>query len=76
MMAASMASAPELAKKTPDPAGAWAIRRRASASSIWAGVVKKLETWIAAAAWRVIASTRAGWLWPRVLTAMPPMRSR
>jgi hypothetical protein len=38
--------------------------------------VKRLETWIALAACREMAATRAGWLCPNALTAMPPTRSR
>src|SRR5690625_6221698 len=44
LKAASLASLPELAKKTPDPSGASASRSSFSASSIWGAVAKKLET--------------------------------
>ena len=74
--AASRASAPELAKNTPEPAGARHTSRSFSASSTCGSEVKKLEMWTTWLACLVIASTSAGWPWPRVLTAMPPSRSR
>jgi acetylornithine aminotransferase len=38
-------------------------------------VAKKLEAWPRVESWVDTASTRAGWAWPRALTAMPASRS-
>ncbi len=73
LSAASLASAPELAKKTLPVAGTRASSRSASSTCGWE--VKKLETWPRVDSWAVTASTRAGWAWPSALTAMPPSRS-
>ena len=72
--AASLASAPELARKTlPGPAPT--RRSSVSASSTWGPEVKKLEMWPSVDICSVTAATSAGWAWPRVLTAIPPSRS-
>ena len=74
LIAASLASAPELAKNTlPGPESSRASSR--SASSTCGRVAKKLETWPSVDSWVVTASTSAGWPWPSALTAMPPSRS-
>lgn len=44
LKAASLASVPELAKKTREPSGACPISSRRSASVTWVGVAKKFET--------------------------------
>jgi hypothetical protein len=74
--AASTASVPELVRNTREPSGASAIRSSVSASAIWAGVPKKLETWPSVPSWALIAAVSVGCAWPSVLTAMPPSRSR
>ena len=72
--AASLASVPELVKKT--FAGPASSRETSlSASSTWAGLVKKFEMWPSVCSWVVTASTSAGWPWPSALTAIPPSRS-
>ena len=76
LMAASITSAPELAKNTADPSGAPAMAISRSASEIWASEVKRLEMWMASAACLDTALTSAGWPWPSALTAIPPTRSR
>lgn len=60
LIAASVASVPELAKKTPDPSGALATHSSRSASAMAGSDVKKLETWIADSACFVTAWTSAG----------------
>ena len=76
LTAASIASVPELAKKTAEPDGAPATSSSRSASSTCAVVVKKLETCTSRAAWALTAATTAGCAWPSTLTAMPASRSR
>ena len=76
LMAASIASAPLLQKKTAEPSGAPASESSRSASSTWGTEVKKFETCTSWPACFDTAATSAGWLWPRALTAMPPTRSR
>ncbi len=76
LTAASIASVPLLQKKTAQPSGAPASVSSRSASSTCGMEVKKFETWTSCPACLEIAVTRAGWLWPRALTAMPPTRSR
>ena len=72
--AASLASVPELVKKT-RPSRAPTSDRSRSASSTCGALVKKFETWPRVVSCSVTAATRAGWAWPRALTAMPPRRS-
>ena len=77
--AASLASAPELAKKTlPRVVAAERESSRQSArrGATCGSVAKKFETWPSVCSWAVTASTSAGWAWPREFTAMPPSRSR
>ena len=71
--AASLASAPELQKKTRPgrPASSSSRSARATPGSCMA----RLETCPSFAAWVVIASTTLGWAWPRIVVAMPPSRS-
>ena len=76
LKAASTASVPELAKNTLEPAGALVMSSSFSASAIWVGLVKKLETWPRVASWLEITEVTNGWAWPRALTAIPPSRSR
>ena len=74
--AASLASVPELVKKTLPSAGALPSSPSSfSASSTWGSLVKKLEMCPSVPSWLVTASTSAGWAWPSALTAMPPRRS-
>ena len=72
--AASLASVPELVKNTRPSRGRRSGSNR-SASSTCGVLVKKLETWPRVVSCSVTAATRAGWAWPRALTAMPPRRS-
>ena len=76
LKAASTASVPELAKNTLEPAGALLMSSSFSASAIWVGLVKKLETWPRVASWLEITEVTKGCAWPRALTAIPPSRSR
>jgi hypothetical protein len=76
LKAASLASVPELVKNTLDPAGASVMASSFSASAIWVGLVKKLETWPRVASWLDITDVTNGLAWPSALTAMPPSRSR
>ncbi len=72
--AASLASAPELAKNTrPGRPKSWSSR---SASATGGSAMKRLETWPRLATCRETASTTAGWAVPSALTAMPPTKSR
>jgi hypothetical protein len=73
LKAASLASVPELVKNTRPSAPTSDSSR--SASSTWGALVKKFETWPSVVSCSVTAATRAGWAWPRALTAMPPSRS-
>ncbi len=74
--AASVASAPELAKKKVSiPSGVTSARREASGSRrSW----RYTFTWACRnlAAWSWIASTTAGWQCPVLVTAMPEVKSR
>ena len=73
--AASLASVPELVKKTRASAPpVIAVSRPASAT--WAGVAKKLETWPRVAICPVMADSTVGWACPSALTASPDSRSR
>ena len=58
--AASLASVPEFAKKTREPSGARASPSSRSASAIWGGEPKKLETWPRVPSWAEIAAVRVG----------------
>lgn len=72
--AASLASAPELAKKT-RPARPANCRSR-SASSTGGSVTNRFDTWPSRPICPVTASTTAGCAVPSALTAMPPRKSR
>ncbi len=74
LKAASLASAPELQKKTLPSRP----KRRSSRSAraTVGSAMKKLEMWPREPIWRLTASTIAGWAWPRALVAMPPTKSR
>ena len=74
LIAASLASAPELAKKTRPSAPSRARMR--SASSISRSCRNRLEVCATSATWRLTASTMAGWACPSELTAIPAIRSR
>jgi hypothetical protein len=71
--AASLASAPELQKKTRPGRPARSSRRSASSSP--GSCIARFETCPSFAAWAVIASTTLGCAWPRIVVAMPPSRS-
>ena len=73
--AASLASAPELHKKTRLPSGASHVRSSASASATCTGVATRLETCPSVASWAETAPVRAGWAWPSAVVAMPASRS-
>ncbi|CAM5496509.1 hypothetical protein SFUMM280S_03068 [Streptomyces fumanus] len=72
--AASLASAPELQKKTlpSRPKRCSSCSARATGGS----ATNRLETCPSEAICRPTASTTAGWAWPRALTAIPPTKSR
>lgn len=72
---ASLASVPELVKKTRPVSPPGTRASSASASSTCGWEVKKLETWPRDSIWEVTAETSAGWAWPSALTAMPASRS-
>ena len=79
LKAASLASVPELQKKTFAPRSGWftvAKPASRSARAICAGVAKKFETWLRVDSWLVIAESTAGCACPRALTAIPLRRSR
>jgi hypothetical protein len=76
LKAASLASVPELVKKTLEPAGAMLSARSFSARAICVGLVKKFETCPRVASWLEITEVTNGWACPRALTAIPPSRSR
>ena len=71
--AASLASAPELQKKTRPGRPARSSSRSASATP--GSCIARLETCPSFCAWAVIASTTFGCAWPRIVVAMPPSRS-
>ncbi|KFC52450.1 hypothetical protein GY12_05060 [Micrococcus luteus] len=73
--AASLASVPEFAKNTVEPAGAPASSSRRSARRICGSEVKRLDTWPSVAICSDTARTSAGWPWPSAFTAMPASRS-
>src|SRR5262245_46593266 len=73
LIAVSLASAPELVKKTRS-AKEWS--HRSLARWICCGMWKMLETWSSVAACSRIVPTTFGWQWPSAVTAMPPVKSR
>src|SRR6266849_5880453 len=73
LIAASLASAPELQKNTRDGKESWTSRR---ARSTWGRVKYRLDVWMRICAWAATAEATAGWAWPRRLTAIPATRSR
>ena len=73
LKAASLASAPELQKKTRPGRPASSSSR--SASFRPGSCMARLETCPSFWAWAVIASTTFGCAWPRIVVAMPPSRS-
>ncbi len=80
LMAASLASAPEFWNSTcPGSSSPVPDRMRASsrlATSIWGTVANRLETCRSVAACSARAVATRGWLWPRLVTARPPRKSR
>ena len=73
LIAASLASAPELQKKTREGNDSSTSRR---ASSICGRVRYRFDVWISSADCRLTAATTSGWAWPSRLTAIPATRSR
>ena len=73
LMAHSMASVPELVKKT---TSAKVLSVRAEASFTCSGIVKMLETCQSLSAWALRAAMSLGCEWPRAFTAMPARASR
>ncbi|EUA54889.1 acetylornithine aminotransferase argD domain protein [Mycobacterium intracellulare 1956] len=78
LKATSLASVPELQKNTRAGVSSGAPSRAtsSSASAMPGSVAYRLDVWPSVAICRVTASMIAGWRWPRMLTAMPPSRSR
>ena len=79
LMAHSLASAPELAKKIWPPARSVPppIRRsRVTATSGPTRLPNRLETWLRVRAWVATASATAGWACPSEVTARPERKSR
>ena len=74
--AASLASVPELVKKTFASPGAPTMATSRSANATWAGVAKKFDTCPRVAIWPVMADSTVGWAWPSAVTASPDNRSR
>ena len=74
--AASLASVPELVKKTRASPGAATIAVRRSASATCAGVAKKFDTCPKVAIWPVMAASTVGCACPSAVTARPDSRSR
>ena len=72
-MPSSTASEPELPKKT---VSAKVSRTNFSPISCWPGMVKMFEQCQNFRPCSMSASTSAGWLWPRQVTAMPLAKSR
>jgi len=74
LMAHSLASAPELEKKTrPPPPSSWSRR---AARRGWSHSGNRFETWRRVRAWSASASATAGWACPSDVTAIPPRKSR
>ena len=73
--AASLASVPELVKKTLASGSPVSPASRV-ARATWAGVAKKLETWPSVEICPVTAASTVGCACPSALTAMPASRSR
>ena len=78
LMAASLASAPELQKNTWPPAllPSPTSRSMSSATCQACSVANSDETWTSVEAWRARASATSGWAWPSDTTAKPPRKSR
>ncbi len=75
-MTASLASVPELAKKTREPSSAPVSEIRRSASATCMGVAKRFETWPRVPSCALMAAVSVGCAWPRAFTAIPASRSR
>ncbi len=73
LKAASLASAPELQKKTL-PSRPKSCSSRSARATV-GSAMKKLEMWPRDAICLPTASTIAGWAWPRALVAIPPTKS-
>ena len=73
LIAASLASAPELAKYTTPPRE---LAARRSASLTIGALVNRFETCISRAACVRTAPTTSGWQWPSEQTAIPDRKSR
>src|SRR5215813_9890168 len=73
LMAVSLASAPELPKNT---RSAKECSQRSWASCACWGMWKIFDTWRRVAACSRSVPTTLGWLWPRAVTEMPPVKSR
>ena len=69
-----MASAPEFAKKTLDPGGAFSRASSRSARATCGTDAKKLEMWPSVDSCAVTAPTSVGWAWPSAFVAMPMNR--
>jgi hypothetical protein len=74
LMAASLASAPELDRKTLASPPKCPTSR--SASSTWGPVKYRLEVCPRVPSWALTASTTRGWACPAATTAIPPRKSR
>jgi hypothetical protein len=75
LIAASLASAPELAKNTTLPGPSERSTSRCASATIGA-VVNRFETCIRRAACSCTAATTAGWQCPVLQTPMPERKSR
>src|SRR4051795_124064 len=73
LIAASLASAPELVKNTPPPSEQSTSR---CASSTPGSLKYRLPVWISRPAWSRIAATTCGWQCPTLVTEMPHRKSR
>ena len=76
LMAASLASAPELQKNTRACPSALSRPSSRSASRTPGSCTNRFEVCASLPTWADTASTMAGWAWPSALTAMPAIRSR
>ena len=73
LIAASLASAPELQKNTDDPNDRSHSR---TASRTFESVVNRFETCISLPTCSCTAATTFGWQWPTLLTEIPLRKSR
>ncbi len=76
LTASSFASPPLVVKKTRAPSSQGDTSERRAAKSLRVSFIREGAAYSSFSAWRLIASTTAGWPWPRLTATSPADRSR